>query len=304
MRNVPTPDRAAALPTVGLALGLALVLGACSEPAGPGPEALDLRPLKQEVPTPIVPGQISVCKEGPAGTYTFEGTVTDGSGSLSSPLDVDAGSCAVIFTTVQDQPVSDVTVVETGIPEGVEFEKVVVFADLSGTVTETTYTENSAPASANTYHGSVVVFYNVELPPPPPEICVGLTPGYWKNWKNHYAMEEFASLLAETNFSDLTVEEATAVLKKGGKDPLDKLMKFMLANELTLALTETELPNPDGAALSAGCVDPEGDMELGAALEAAWAIVLADGEGYSKHDILMYKDILDRIANMDSTESE
>lgn len=71
-----------------------------------------------------------------------------------------------------------------------------------------------------------------------------------------------------TEVIDMTFPEVTFALRRSGsQDALPKLVSFMLANELTLALTGMpDMPNPDGAGLSRACVDPDGDATLGEAL--------------------------------------
>lgn len=285
-----------------LAAGLlvAFTFGACADTTGPvADESGALTPSVQRQ-AEAVPGELIVCAEGPAGTYSFDAALNpDGNGTfpMGTTFDIAAGACEVVYTTTQAQPVSVVTTTGTGMPAATEFQMVTVESPESG-FPEGTFYVSSAEATVNQYHGSVVTFYYAEAPPEMD--CVGLTPGYWKNWDNHYTMEQFASLLAETGFSDQTVEEATAILSyHGGRDPVARLAKFMLANELTLALSGTDLPNPDGAWLDGSCVDPEGDMTLADALSMSWTIYNADGEGYRKNEINMYKDILDRIANME-----
>jgi hypothetical protein len=72
--------------------------------------------------------------------------------------------------------------------------------------------------------------------------CVGLTPGYWVNWRNHYTQEEFESLLDGTIAG--SVEEADDILTSLGCDDGDAfhcLQRFILANQLTLNLTSSDL---------------------------------------------------------------
>jgi protocatechuate 3,4-dioxygenase beta subunit len=127
-------------------------------------------------------------------------------------------------------------------------------------------------------------------------VCRGLTPGYWKNWKNHYTEAQFLSLLPGTIAAGMTAKQATNILSLQ-RTSLDKLRKFVLANQLTRNLTGTSLPNPDGAGLSNLCT--YGGVELGPTLTEALAILKANGKGYTDSRILAVKDLLDGFANMD-----
>jgi hypothetical protein len=145
----------------------------------------------------------------------------------------------------------------------------------------------------------------LELPDaPPPPVCDGLTPGYWRNWSNHYSTAQFQQLVDWVNDNDysgtdLTRAQITAILEYGGPDPVLKLKKFYYANLLTLALTDHPgLPNPDTAGLDGDCASASfpGDT-LGEALDDAEAI-LANPGGYTRQQINAVKDILDAIANL------
>lgn len=145
-------------------------------------------------------------------------------------------------------------------------------------------------------------------PPPPPSVCDGLTPGYWKNWSNHYSESEFQQLVDAVNDNDynlgadLTIAEITSILGYGGPDPVERLRKFYYANLLTLALTDLDhLPNPDTAGLDDDCVSSSyPGTTLAEALEDAEDILEDDGEGYSRNQINAVKNILDAIANLNN----
>lgn len=138
-------------------------------------------------------------------------------------------------------------------------------------------------------------------PPPPPSVCIGLTPGYWKNWDNHYTTEQFQSLVDWVNAytgESLTIDDIVDALSYGGPDAVQKLWKFYYSNLLTLALTDIgDLPNPDGAGLTEDCTLPDSSQSLADALDAAEAI-FADPGSYKRKDINGVKDILDAFANM------
>lgn len=143
------------------------------------------------------------------------------------------------------------------------------------------------------------------LPPPPPS-CDGLTPGYWRNWSNHYTESEFQELVDWVNDNDynlgpdLSIAEITSILRYGGPDAVSKLEKFYYANLLTLALTDLDhLPNPDTASLSGDCVSAEfPGTTLAQALDDAEDILENDGAGYNRGQINGVKNVLDKIANL------
>jgi hypothetical protein len=129
--------------------------------------------------------------------------------------------------------------------------------------------------------------------------CVGLTPGYWKNWDNHYTAAQFQILLAGTIAG--SIAEADFIFAEyDASDPQDLtiLRAFVLANQLTINLTlHPELPNPSGGNLFGRCTlrDYPDAMTLGEALERALEII--GGDPASDEEILHVKTILDRYAN-------
>lgn len=141
--------------------------------------------------------------------------------------------------------------------------------------------------------------------PPPPTVCDGLTPGYWRNWSNHYSEAEFQQLLDWVNDNDyrggsLSISEITAILRYGGPNAIRSLEKFYYANLLTLALTDqTGLPNPDTASLALDCTHPDFDGTLGEALGDAEDIFASPGS-YNRRQINAVKDILDKFANLNN----
>jgi hypothetical protein len=75
-----------------------------------------------------------------------------------------------------------VTITETGIPAGVDFDHVVVYQNSAGTVTSSSTTTNSASGhvggNSSGNLGAAFLFYNVLEPtPPPPDICDFITFG-------------------------------------------------------------------------------------------------------------------------------
>ena len=154
---------------------------------------------------------VLLCKAGPVGTYTFDATATHpvlrdpvtGVHNLTAAtysivvaagntIDVGGntvpGACynfsghnhiAVAPGTFD----ATVTVTETGIPTGVDFDHVVVYQNNGGTVTNTSSTTNSASGHAGGVGGvaslgASITFFNV--PEPPPEGCT-YTKGWYQN---------------------------------------------------------------------------------------------------------------------------
>ena len=174
------------------------------------------------------------------------------------------------------------------------------------TITETAaplgYQLDSTPQTV--YVGSIVTvtFFDSPLGE-----CDGLTPGYWKNWSNHYTPEQFAALLAGTYAP--TIAAANVIFASYNFSPgeeLSMLGAFLLATQLTLNLTNmTEMPNPDGAFLTEFCeVEWDGETwNVGDAITAALAI-LSDPDPYNTytHDYIeKVKNILDMICNLPVT---
>jgi hypothetical protein len=131
--------------------------------------------------------------------------------------------------------------------------------------------------------------------------CVGLTPGYWSNWRNHYTAPEFTGLLAGTIAG--SIDEADAILNSNscdGNDAKGCLAKFVLANELTLNLTAAiaggaSLFNGDDAGLSLQCQLPGTSKTLSYWLNEAYGLLGGGNRNY----ILKVKTALDDFANLE-----
>lgn len=132
--------------------------------------------------------------------------------------------------------------------------------------------------------------------PSPSASCVGLGPGYWANWRNHYTEAQFTSLLAGTLAT--SVAEADAALSSvgcGGTNALACMRRFLLANQLTLNLAQQpELPNPENASLSLTCAVPDAGA-LGTWIDRGLQILLAP-DAYTRQEILDAKDALAAFA--------
>jgi hypothetical protein len=278
----------------------ASIVSACSEPMGPGPVDLGLLPA---FGVELAPGQVTVCKvvtSGDAGPYSFSvGQAGGREGSLpaGAAFELSNGECAVVWTAAANPPESDplvtVTATEIGLPSGMQLDSVVVATAIQGDPIR--FEGPAGWARVNFYHGATITFYNSQIETPPPA-CDGLTPGYWKNWRNHYSSAQFTSLLAGTIAS--TIAQADAIFANASsKDAVQQLAAFVLANQLTLNLTGTDLPNPDDAGLTLDCHGLLETDTLGDALDTALAM-LANPGGYTRDQILAVKDVLDYIANL------
>ena len=135
--------------------------------------------------------------------------------------------------------------------------------------------------------------------------CVGLTPGYWSNWRNHYTEAEFLSLLSGTIAG--SIDAADELLNSNScsdGNAIDCMRKFLLANQLTLNLTAAiadgrNLFNGDDAGLSELCQVPGYTDSLGYWLGKALSLHQNPPNGNRNRDyILTVKTMLDRFANM------
>jgi len=121
---------------------------------------------------------------------------------------------------------------------------------------------------------------------------MGLTPGYWKNWRNHYTVPQFESLLVGTIAA--SIAEADEIFEHWDASPGDEMtivLAFLLANQLTLNLTQTELPNPsEGSLVPGSSIECSGTpIVLGDVIDAALACL---GDSCSRDDLLMIKNWL------------
>jgi len=137
---------------------------------------------------------------------------------------------------------------------------------------------------ANTIYGTPTP---TPTPPPPP---AGLTPGYWKNWRNQCTEAQFIGLLNSTFVASIPgvasatgmIQTADAIVEiaddifddykaKPGEE-MTILRAFLLAVQLTLALVAPGLPDPPaGVNLSPSSPLPGGGT-LGGAIADALAL--------------------------------
>lgn len=157
--------------------------------------------------------QVILCKAGPVGTYTFDATASHpvlrnesaaGLHDLTAAtytINVTAGStiniggnqvpgaCYSFGTNLHNHIAlasggvnATVTVVEAGIPAGIDFDHVLKYQNDAGTITSSTSTTNSATVQVGGVTvaslGASITFFNV--PEPPPSGCT-YTKGWYQN---------------------------------------------------------------------------------------------------------------------------
>ncbi|MBI1722480.1 MAG: hypothetical protein HYR48_01065 [Gemmatimonadetes bacterium] len=251
---------------------------------------------------PPPPRRITICKIGPAGTYDFTATATGGNVGtllLGPSFTIDAGQCADVWEskppTTDPDPRTTVTVSEVNLSSLLQLDSIQVDTTTYGRGPATT-SGNTVTFVVNAFHDGFATFYNSQVPPP--ANCGGLTPGYWKNWRNKYTTAQFTLLLQGTIASG-SITLADQYLK-ANNPAIPRLRKFVLANQLTQNLTQLNaggagLPNPSGGNLVDAC--SAGGGQLGPTLTIALQI-LANPSAYTTAYIDSIKDILDAIANL------
>lgn len=176
--------------------------------------------------------QVALCKAGPVGTYTFDATATapvlrneSGTGihdlsaatytinvTAGSTIDVGGtsvpGACYSFGVNTHNHialaggaVTATVTVVESGIPAGVDFDHVDVYQNTGGSVATSSSTTNSASAQLGATQGASILFYNV-VEPPPPGGCT-----YTKGWYRNNGSETVVDV------DGRTAAEAQAIFK-------------------------------------------------------------------------------------------
>ena len=200
---------------------MAAFIGACADAPTSTVRLLPDVPSMHQIPVAAPQVElVGLCKAGPAGTYTFNATATAPilrNEAFVSPAvhNLTAATYTVTVTALSTINVGGVTVqgacynfganhshialasggvtgtvtvVETPIPAGIDFDHVVVYQNTAGTVTTNSSTTNSASAQAGGAPGQLatlganIVFYNVvEPPPPPPPATCGYTKGWYRN---------------------------------------------------------------------------------------------------------------------------
>lgn len=133
-------------------------------------------------PPPPDPKKLTLCKEGPTGTFTFTVSAVGGNGSVfpnGNEFTIVAGECKDVWydnsidqATLPLDGETSVTVTEVGtapldsIIKDLDYEPAV---KITGT--------RSVTSIVNYFHGGVLTYYNAVRPPRGGQGC---TPGYWK----------------------------------------------------------------------------------------------------------------------------
>jgi len=138
--------------------------------------------------------------------------------------------------------------------------------------------------------------------PTPPPPGAGLTPGYWKNWRNKYTDAQFLGLLAGT-IANNNIARADAIFDEYNASPgkeMTILRAFLLTVQLTIALVSSGLPVPDGVNLSPSAPLPGG----GTLADAISDALSLEGEypysasGVSSGDRSLALNTKDRLATL------
>lgn len=278
---------------IGLAALVAAACGRDSDVAAPTPSLN------------TVPGggmYVQLCKVGPVGTWADFTVAADG-GQLplgagpfrvNALATVDLRSCPMIWFADTPGQVVTLTVTEVAGSPGTVLDRIRVWGGLDGDQLIEDPT-GSVTIRVDFVTFGLIAFKNTAVPFE--EECTGLTPGYWKNWRNHYTASQFASLLPGTIAGSIAQADAIFAAKPQSS-PVAKLKWFVLANQLTLNLTGTTLPNPDDAGLGPLCDALGGGATLGGTLATALDMI-AHPADYTAEQIDEVKDILDAIANME-----
>jgi len=136
--------------------------------------------------------EVTVCKDGPAGTYDFTASTTTAGGAVTLPAGAsfqltagDAQSeCKLAASGNGNATIAEVV---ANLPSNVVFDKVVVKRYFTGTGTFDQITESTNPqqtlASFGNDFGWVLIYINV----PAPSTGCTLTQGYWKTHNASFA---------------------------------------------------------------------------------------------------------------------
>ena len=295
---------------VGSLVALGLLAACAGDPVGPIARGPSLGVADGSAPPDVV-----ICHVGPEGTSnTFQITASNAGGVL--PLGstvtlpayptleaVNASGCVVVWGALYPSPVdgafTDVTVTEINMPSTLTLLRIVAYDRFGEQWLEPAPASRAVTMSVN-YDNPGRAYFKHDGTQPPPPGCNGLTPGYWKNWRNHYTTAQFTTMIQGTIAGSIAEADAILKAKEGGSSSaIVKLRKFILANQLTLNLMANPgFPNPDDAELSLGCTTIIGGPDLASALATALQMH-ANPSAYSALQILDIKDQLDALANLD-----
>jgi hypothetical protein len=292
--------------TLAFAAAIAVV-AACSNDGinAPGSVNPTLEPIPNDAfGFEAVAGKVKVCTFDEDGTFTTVAS-SGAPATILSPTTIDAGTCHV--TWLRNAYVGSVnfTVTLTA-PAGASVDRLflkhtdaaqsVDLLDPAGCEGTMDIPLSTTFTLANASEGATIWFKQCPVMPEPPGDCVGLTPGFWKNWANHFTAAQFALLLDGTSSASLTNAQATAVLG-ANNPPLARMRKFLLANELTMSLTNSVgLPNPSGGSLTGDCAIGNSDL---ADVIALAKLMSANPGNYNNGQFNAVGSLLDQFANMD-----
>jgi hypothetical protein len=173
---------AAAASTAVLSLG---VLVACSPDQSTAPARVNIAPVVFDIVGNANAGQLEVCKQGTAATFTVTfggnfvaGQVTGGitpAGGNAYTFGLTAGQCLTIYSRpvvagVTLDPDVNATVVETAPVGGITFVSVSTTTE-SGNPQSTNQGARSGTVTWNMFHDARVTFVNNPAPPAEPPVC-------------------------------------------------------------------------------------------------------------------------------------
>lgn len=240
-------------------IGMVAFTAACSDsPTAPVAARTPTRPsmVASSPVTPVI-GQITVCKvwDGTAGgATTIAAAVSADRGAVGNSTIVGDASfnnaeCTLRATTTQGSDFfDDVTITET-VPAGAELTLVQRF-DVGGPAGGTVVA-NGVAIGFNVFHGTVVVFTNRLLPPPP----TGCT--YTKGWYRNNGEETVIAVDGRTKAQAQAIFDATpgkpgGVTWQGGNDVLNLYQQLLAAlNNLGGDANEDNGPAAVDAAIDA-----------------------------------------------------
>lgn len=190
-------------PVVGL-----VALAACSEaPQAPTRLRPTAAPLGWMTPTPQ---PSTVCKVGPAGTYTF--TIVSGEADktrilVSSPFTLQAGECKDVY--MGQANIDHVEIAEVNLPATTALDHIVVQSKVNNcalepvTCPQTLTGTNTAIFETYAFQPYTITFYNIST-------GKGCTPGYWKvdqhwdSWPAPYTpAQKIGTVFANANLYSL-----------------------------------------------------------------------------------------------------
>jgi hypothetical protein len=124
----------------------------------------------------------------------------------------------------------------------------------------------------------------------------GLTPGFWKNWRNHYTSAQITEILRGTIASSIR-DLDDCFVRYAAADPVRHLRAFILANQLTMRLTELRsYPNPSGGNVVGSCTLVYGNQQQ--QLQNILSAAQAELSTTNRFVQLRLAAILDAFANM------